>query len=668
MEEASLNFCFYLSLQGVFIDPRSLLRELGDCKTTGKTFYLNASRHLRYKSKDIIVDKNSALSRPVVIDHPTYGPCVLVRQEKDLAYLFQARLPSMPITLSSVELYETWTGEALTFEKRFSSTYLFDIVKKYGSLNVVGLIVATSLLVQVFAIAIPLFSQIIVDKVLVHQNQSALYVFGVLMIVMVCAELAFSIARIQITIESGKKIDAAISYRVHESILEKPLSFFQESRVGNLVAMARKADIVSPLILSGTLFNALDMVFTVVFFAIMIGYSGTLALLCFGMVLLISGFNFWAIKSSVRDEGYNDPSVDLTESLYGIESIKLSGREGRTLKKLEIGIVARARHTAKTALRSNILLSFNMWMQRMGMLATLWIGATLVLDGKMSMGQLIAFQMFASRVFHPAARMAYTIKELRKAFFDYVELAAKINVERVASKHYFKSIEKIEMKNVTFAHGAAGALILNGINLTVRQGEKVGIIGESGSGKSTLLKLIVNVYSPARGSVRVNGIDVRHLSEEQVRVRMALVPQQSVLFRGTVLENVAPLGSVAFNDRLFDCARLVEVDELIQSHPEGFDRLVSELGANYSGGQKQKLCLLRALMLEPDVLMLDESTSALDEDAEIRIHRRLISDFRAMTIITVSHRPKSLEGYDVIYRMVQGQLELVRAVEELSWV
>ncbi|MEE3917281.1 peptidase domain-containing ABC transporter [Pseudomonas viridiflava] len=559
---------------------------------------------------------------------------------------------------------EGWDGAGFSLEKKFQATQVFDILKKYCGRKVISTIVAASLLIQMFAIAIPLFSQIIVDKVLVHQNQSALYVFGILMAIMVCAELLFSCARIKIMIDAGKKIDAAISHRVYQAIIGKPLSFYQENRVGSLVNMARKANITSPLIASGTLFNSLDLVFTTVFFTIMLGYSLALSTLCLGIVIIVSSFNFWATGKRSEDD-YTDPTVDLTEALYGIESLKLSGREGLTLRKFESSIVEQAQSLAKTSMRSNLLLSLNMWMQRIGMLCTLWIGANLVIDGQLSMGQLIAFQMFASRVFHPAARMAYTIRELRKAFTDLKDLSSKINVAINPAKHQVNNIDSIELKNVSFTH-TENQPIICGINIFIKKAAKIGIIGSSGSGKSTLLKLIVNIHSPQKGSLLVNGINIRHIDDTLLRMRIVLVPQQSFLFRGSILENVAPLGSVVFDDNIFKYIDLLELDDLIDSHPDGLNRAISESGSNFSGGQRQKLCLLRALMMRPDVLLLDESTSALDEQTELRIHHKLLTHLTNTTIITVSHRPSSLIGYDAIYRMNNGNLELIEDSEGIK--
>lgn len=655
MDEVLLNLCFYLSLQGASVNPTVLKRDIDMGGWDQSDVYAKVPAALGYKTKIIPLTRETAVSQPLLIDHARLGPCVLLRAENSTLHIFQARLPATPQILSEADFYEGFAGHAKILEKKLKATRIFEILRTYCTGRVLAAIICSSLLVQVFAIAIPLFSQLLIDKVLVRQNISALYVFGSLMALMVIVEFLFACIRVRITISTGKKIDAAISYSVYQSIIEKPLLFFQTNRVGGLVNFAKKASVCTPLINSGTIFNSLDMVFTIVFFAIMIGYSLELSLMCALIVVMLSGFNFYAQNLKDGKPSEHDPSVELTEALHGIESIKLARREGLTLKKIEKGIVAQAKSQARSSLRANLLLSLNMCMQRMGMLATLWVGAVFVMDGKMSMGQLIAFQMFSSRVFHPAARMAYTIKELRAAFKDLMDFSAKIHRARSEDRHHFKSFERLEVRRLCFSHHESPEILSN-LNLTVGKSEKIGILGVSGSGKSTLLRLVVGLYGPTKGGVFINGVDVRRLNEALVRTRIVLVPQQSSLFKGTIGENVGPYGFTAFNDDLIKYAKILEIDQFVDMNPEGYERTVAEAGANFSGGQRQKLCLLRALLMQPDVLLLDESTSALDEAAELRIHRNLIEAFPALTIITISHRPNSLESYDTTYSLANGAL------------
>lgn len=659
MDEVIQNLSFYFSLQGQSIDPINLKKELEDSKyINSKDLYAQLAVALGYRCKSIKIGDIENTPLPLIVELEGHGSCVLTRIEKGACFVFKARSPRVPLILATNELLKLAEFKGYQLKKSLlADENVIRPLRKYFNKKVVFLVIASSLVIQVLGFSIPIFSQIIIDRVLVHQNISALHVFGGLAAIFACAELALSVARVMVTTEAAKKVDLVIGSKLYRSILEKPLAFYTENRVGDLVDLTRRSEVFKNLSVTGGIFNALDLIFTSVFLLLMVFYSVELTGVCLGFVALIVAINFvFERLKGLNRLASSDSAALITEALYGIESLKLSCREGITLKKIDRSLIKDSKQTIREIRLLNWAVAVNTWIQRVGMLSTLWFGAILVLDSKISMGQLIAFQMFASRVFHPIARSIYTLQELKKARNTFLEISQKISSFQKHKSLTIGSVSSINAEDLRFRYLPGTPWIADNLKIEVKRGRKIAIVGASGCGKSTLLKLLVNIHHPMLGRVQLNGVDIRQFNEAFVRAKVALVPQNSFIFNGSILENIAPLESVTEIDYLHSLARLVLADEVIESHPDMYLREISEAGTSLSGGQRQRLCLLRALASKPEILMLDEATSALDEAAETKIHNNLIEAFPELTIITVSHRPRSLEKYDEIFELKDGKL------------
>lgn len=659
MDGVIQSLCFCLSLLGHSCDPITLSRLLQPIKHLNiEKQCLLLAKGVGFKCRTLSPNMLNNGAFPLIVGLEQHGACVVVRADRDICFIFKASMPDTPLLLSLEELKELMIGRAVRLEKDHSGAHsLRTAVKHFFDPGTVLLIAGATLLIQTLGFTLPLFSQIIIDRVLIHQNLSALHVFGVLGVVLATCELVLSLSRVYLSTEASAKLDLLIATRINRSILSKPLAFYFSTKVGELIELSRRADIFKRLNLSGGIFNALDLIFAGVFIVLMAAYSLPLTLLSGAFLTVIVLLNGALDRYKQREPTLESaaPAI-LTEALQGIETVKLSAREGWVLDKICAALVIDASVGSRDARHANWTVATNIWVQRIGILSTLWYGALLVLDHRLSMGQLVAYQMFSSRVFHPIARATHTLQELRKAFSSFRQIEEKVADFSAEKTLCLSGISSLSTSNLTFRYGPGSPLLAHGLNLDILKGQKIAIMGNSGCGKSTLLRLLTNVFQAQMGRVMVNGVDIRQFNQTLIRNKVCLVPQQAFLFSGTILQNVAPFEIAPDREALDSLARLVCAEDIIHQHPDHYERHISEAGNSLSGGQRQRLCLLRALASKPEILLLDESTSALDEHTENTIHSNLIKHFPQLTIITVSHRPQSLKHYDRVLRLENGKL------------
>ena len=301
----------------------------------------------------------------------------------------------------------------------------------------------------------------------------------------------------------------------------------------------------------------------------------------------------------------------------------------------------------------------------------LWVGATLVLKGQLTLGQLIAFRIISSYVTQPLLRLStiwQNIQELRVSFerlgdvIDTPQESTELDKQQISMPPVKGNVG---FEDVTFSFDKTKSNVLDKVSFEIDKGQFVGIVGESGSGKSTLMKLLSRLYSPNQGKIKIDGYDIDKVELYSLRRQIGIVPQEPILFSGTVMDNIALTQSEATNDEIIKAAKLAEAHEFIMNLPNGYSTNVGERGTSLSGGQRQRIAIARTLLNKPQILILDEATSALDYNTEKKLCDNLIDNLKDNTVFFITHRLATIKNADQIIVMHNGKLDEMGSYQKL---
>src|SRR5471032_3239621 len=536
-------------------------------------------------------------------------------------------------------------------------------------------VLAGSLFLQLFGLVSPLFMQVVIDKVLVHKSMSTLdvLVFGLLTISVFEALLGG--LRSYVFSHTTNRVDVELGSRLFRHLLGLPLAYFQARRVGDSVARVRELENIRNFLTGNALTVAMDMFFTLVFFAVMLTYSPLLTLIVFISLpcyIALSVLVTPVLKARL-DEKFRRSSENqsfLVESVTGIETIKSMAVEPLMQRRWEeqlAGYVSSAFKASSLSSSANQLASL---ISKLTTAALLWFGARLVIGGDLSVGELIAFNMLSGRVRGPVLRLAQLWQDFQQVRLsmdrlgDILDNRAESGVSAgQASMPPVKG--EVVFDKVVFRYRQDGPEILRGLSLTVKPGSVTGIVGPSGSGKSTLTKLIQCLYSPERGRVLIDGMDLSVLDPASLRRQIGVVLQENMLFKGTVRDNIAFAAPGTAMDQVVASARLAGAHEFILELPQGYNTELGERGTGLSGGQRQRIAIARALATDPKILFFDEATSALDAESEAVIQRNMQMICRGRTVFIIAHRLSAVRAAGRIITIDKGEIVEQGTHEEL---
>ncbi len=535
-------------------------------------------------------------------------------------------------------------------------------------------VLTASLFVQIFALVTPLFFQVVVDKVLVEKTYSTLLVLVVGLVLLGFFDTALQYLRTFALSHTTNRIDVELGQRLFAHMLRLPLAYFKTRASGQTIARMRELETIRTFLTGQGLFAAIDLVFATVFVAVLLSYSVKLTFVVIVSVPLYAGIAALmrpALRDLIRDK-FNSGAASqqfLVETVVGIETIKAGAVEPIMRKeweeKLSVYVTASFKATLQAALGQNAI----QYVSKLSTAAILLLGAQAVIAGDLSVGALIAFNMIAGQVTQPILRLSQLWQDFQQVQISVERLGDILNAPPEAAPRLSAALPPpaggIEFRNVFFKYNREGADVLNDVNLVIRPGEVVGIVGPSGSGKSTLAKLVQRLYSPSAGSIAIDGHDLAHIDPAWLRAHVGVVLQDNLLFNRSIHENIALAAPGLSRAQVVYVARLAGAEEFITRLPQGFDTIVEERGANLSGGQRQRIAIARALATNPPILILDEATSALDYDSERIIQRNMQNIVDKRTVIIVAHRLAAVRRCHRIIGLRDGKVVEIGSHDEL---
>ena len=525
--------------------------------------------------------------------------------------------------------------------------------------------IAASFLINLIGLATPLFVMNVYDRVVPNQAEATLWVLAIGITGVFFFDLLLKTLRGLCLDLAGKKTDLIISATLFERIIGMAMKF-RPARVGSFAQNIHEFQSLRDFLASLTLASVIDLPFTLLILAVIAMIGGHLVwipVLAFPLVALIG----WALQRPLAETMQRTMALaserqsSLIESLAGLDAVKVNNAESERQYLWEQTIGTLSRLELRARMLSSLAMNATMLLQQLAGVAVIVLGVYQIIDGNLSMGGLIACYMLSSRALGPLTQISGLLTRYQQArvTLESVNQMMELPQERQADERPLKrqSLQgAIEFRQLDFHYPDQQQAALQHINLVVRPGEKIGIIGRSGSGKSSLAKLIVGLYQPDAGSLLVDGIDVRQLDVSDLRHNIGYVPQDIQLFSGTLRDNLVSGARYVEDELVLQAAELAGVHEFARLHPKGYELQVGERGQNLSGGQRQNVALARALLLDPQILLLDEPTSAMDNTGEERLKQRLSAVIGSKTLLLVTHRASMLSLVDRLIIVDRGQI------------
>jgi ATP-binding cassette, subfamily B, bacterial HlyB/CyaB len=554
---------------------------------------------------------------------------------------------------------------------RFDFSWFVPAIIKYRKLLLE--VLSISLLIQLFGLVPPLMFQVVMDKVLTNRAFDTLSVVCVALLLSSVFETLLTGLRNYIFAHTTNRMDVELGARLFRHLVQLPIGYFATRRVGDSVARVRELENIRNFLTGQSLTACLDTVFSLVFIAVMALYSVRLTLIvvgslfCYAAVSSVLNPLFRKALQQKFSRGADNHSF-LVETISGCETVKAHAVEPQFARKWDILLASYVTAGFRASMLANVGQQSIQIIGKLVTLCILFFGAQLVIAGKLTIGELVAFNMLAQRVAAPILRLAQLWQDFQQIGVSMERLGDILNTrtEVPASPHALPAITgAISFEDVSFRYQPDGPLVLHDINLHVQPGQVIGIVGRSGSGKSTLTKLMQRLYIPERGHIRVDGIDIALADPAWLRRQVGVVLQENLLFNRSIRDNIAVAEPGLPLEHIIYFTKLAGAHEFICELRDGYDTIVGEQGCSLSGGQRQRIAIARALATNPRILIFDEATSALDYESERIILQNMPALCRGRTVVIISHRLSSIRHADRILTMDKGTIVEMGRHEEL---
>ena len=587
-----------------------------------------------------------------------------------------------PVAMPMSAFIEVWSGEVLviktklnwaSIKRRYNLEWFYAVILHYK--RFFGEILLASFFLQCMGLLMPLFTQVIVDKVISNQGFSTLTVLGSSMLLLCLVQSLLSALRTYLMNHTTNKVDAILGTRLFRHLISLPVPYYEHRRVGDTLMRVGALNSVREFLTGTTLTTLLDVVFSVVFIAFMLYYSPMLTLIALLVIPLYIVQNVWALpiyrrkieavwRTSAAKQSF------LVEAVTGMQTMKALAVEPQFNKRWDRLLCRYVQSAFDSASFTLLVSSGGAVIQKISSLAVLWYGGYMVMAGEFSLGQLIAFQMISSQAIGPLTQLLGMWPNVQQTVLALDRLGdilhSKMEPVMLPVTQNLPALQGgLKVTDLSFRYRLDTPLALNQVSFTVKPGEKVGIVGRSGSGKSTLTCMLQKLYFPESGSITIDGQDLFQVDYGWLRRQTGVVMQDNYLFDGSIRDNIAMAKPTASMAEVIRAAELAAAHEFILELDEGYDTKVGERGAGLSGGQRQRIAIARALLTDPRLLIFDEATSALDYESERLIMKNLEQIAGDRTMLIIAHRIRTVEKCDKIIVMEQGRIAEYGSHEEL---
>ena len=648
----------------------------------GKSNFTRAAYRAVFKSK--LIKRELRDISPLVL------PAILILQNNSACILEKIEVHNNRAKIISVEVGESehwvslndlekeylgfsyflkpiynYESRSLQLSNTQQQHWFWDTVKKSKGIYV-NVIIA-SVMINLFILATPLFTMNVYDRVVPNGAFETLWVLAIGVSVIYLFDIGLKFLRTYFLEISGKKSDIIMSSIIYEQVLNLKMSVFPKS-IGSFASNLKDFDTIKNFLNSSTISILIDLPFTFMFLTVIYFIAGHIVLIPIAIIFLILFYSFLIkgpLKKSIESTyaASANKNAILIESLSNIETIKYLGASGHSQWELEEATGDIANKSIKTKLLSDSIKTVTQFLIQMNTIAVVIYGVYQIELLELSLGGLIATIILSSRAISPMGQVASLVASYQqtKTAYDAIDNIMNLPVERKDGKKFIQNETikgEIEFENVSFKYGDDEQYVLKDVSFKIKPGEKVAFIGKVGSGKTTIEKLSAGLYEATEGSIKIDGIDINQLNPANLRSNLAYVSQEISLFRGTVKENIIYKAPYVDDTLIQKATKTSLVYDFISKHPKGYDMPIEERGAGLSGGQKQKIAIARAIVLDSPIVIMDEPTNALDNQTEAKLMRNLKGYVKDKTLLLVTHKHTLLSLVDRIIVVDNGKILL----------
>jgi ABC-type bacteriocin transporter len=667
------------------------IRQVSGTDKEGTSAYgiIKAAESLGFTAKGVIASNPEEIFQEfpkpaiahVIIDNTLMHYVVIHRVSKEEIVI--ADPAKGVIKYKSEDFLKIWTGVLIfitseqSLKKCDETKGLFErfwgVIKPQRKF--LGTLFISSILITILGIIGSFYFRFLIDDILPNNKHNSLMIMSMIMIGIVIFKITIEFFRSLLLIHMSQNMDKSLLLGYYNHVIELPMSFFGTRKVGDIISRFNDGAKIRDAILATTLTIMIDTIMAIIGGGILYIQNHKLFVICFVPIALYLILVF-VFKKALEElnRSYMQNNAELTsylvESIEGIETVKAFNGERKVNLESEKKFVKLIKSIFKYSYVNNIEVSLMTGIKAIFGIVILWLGGHLVLKGEISIGVLISFNVLLSYFIEPMERIISLQPQLQSAIVAADRLGEILEIDKEKSvDEENKIIPKtllgdISLKSIYFRYGTK-KLILNNINMYIKQGEKVALVGESGSGKTTIAKLLMNFYNIEKGEIIINNHNIKDISKEALRNKISYISQDSFFFSGTVIENLQFANKDATYQEIIAVCEKVHIHEYIMSLPLKYETLLEEKGANLSGGQRQRLSIARAILKKPEILIMDEATSNLDSITERAIERTIEDCTKNVTTIIIAHRLSTIMKCDKIYVMDKGEIIEFGSHEEL---
>jgi subfamily B ATP-binding cassette protein HlyB/CyaB len=690
-ESGLVAFAALLAMHRIAVDPAQLRHGLGHYRAIESADLLRLSKQqskeagIRARAVRTSFDKLERMPLPALANGPN-GWFLIGRVQGGEALIQLAMAEpggsAPPIRkVDQAALEAIWSGELVMITTResaggqagrFDVTWFIPQIVKYRRL--IGEVLLITLALNLLGLAAPLFFQNVVDKVLVHDTLDTLTVLAIGYVAVSVWETAFGWLRTRLYSRTSQKIDVELGAKLFRHLLGLPIGYFEARRVGDIAMRVRQLETIREFLTNASLTVLVDPAFTVVFLVVMWIYSVKLfviSVLTIPAYIAVALFVTRPLRSRIEEKFERGAANNalLIESIGGIQTVKAGAVEPQWQDRWERQLAGYSMASQRVIDLGNSGSQLIQLISKLNLAAILYFGAEAVIHRQLTVGGLVAFNMFAQRVSGPVIRMAQLWQDFQQVRIAIARLGDVLNQPTepgAGSRTALPAIKgDIAFDGVKFRYGLEGPWTLDDIMLNIPAGTSLGIVGSSGSGKSTLTKLLQRLYVPQGGRILIDGVDIAQIDPAWLRRQIGVVLQENLLFNRSIRENIALSNPAMPLEAVVEAATLAGAHEFIVRLPQGYDTPVEERGSNLSGGQRQRLAIARALVTRPRILILDEATSALDAESEEIIQTNLKAMSAGRTVLIIAHRLSAVRQCDHLIALEAGRIVERGTHEEL---